>query len=123
MPSAPSSLDPEGLVLTDEGSLYFTSEGFASRNPPVDPFVNRVNLNGRQTRSLMVPAKFLPNIAGTQGVRSNLAFESLNVTPEQRKLITAIEGSLVQDGPASNVGQESFARILQYRLSSGQPGN
>jgi 3-phytase/alkaline phosphatase D len=122
---APGSLDPEGLVLAHEGQLYFTSEGFALRTPPVDPFINRLNLNGYQTRSLVVPDKFLPNpeAPGTQGVRTNLGFESLNVTPDQQLLVTASEGALVQDGPAANLGQESFARILQYRLSSGQPGN
>jgi hypothetical protein len=122
-PYAPGSLDPEGLVLTHEGQLYFTSEGFATRTPPVDPFINRMNLNGRQTRSLDVPTQFLPNAAGTQGVRNNLGFESLNVTPDQKTLVTASEGALVQDGPAANVGQESFARILEYRLSSGRPGS
>ncbi len=122
MPYAPASIDPEGLVLTHEGSLYFTSEGFAVRVPPVNPFIDRMNLNGRQNRSLKIPEKFLPNSAGTQGVRNNLAFESLNVTPDQRYLVTASEGALAQDGPAANLGQQSFARILQYRLSSGQPG-
>lgn len=123
MPYAPASLDPEGLVLTHEGSLYFTSEGFAARVPPVNPFIDRMDLNGRQNRSLVIPDKFLPNLAGTQGVRNNLAFESLNVTPDERYLFTASEGALVQDGPAANLGQSSFARILQYRLSSGQPGS
>jgi hypothetical protein len=122
MPYAPGSLDPEGLVLTHEGSLYYSSEGFAARTPPVNPFVKRMNLNGHQTRSLTIPAKFIPDGTGTQGVRNNLAFESLNVTPDERYLITASEGALVQDGPAADIGQESFARILQYRLSSGQPG-
>jgi 3-phytase len=122
-PYAPGSLDPEGLVLAHGGQLYFSSEGFATRTPPVDPFINRMNLNGRQTRSLDVPDKFLPNAAGTQGVRNNLGFESLNVTPDQRTLVTASEGALAQDGPAANLGQESFARILEYRLSSGRPGS
>ena len=123
MPYTPGSLDPEGLVLANEGSLYFSSEGFPIRTPPVDPFVNRINLNGRQTRSLVIPDKFLPNTAGTQGVRFNLAFESLNVTPDRSSLFTASEGALVQDGPAANLGQESLARILQYRSSSGEPGS
>ena len=122
-PHAPGSLDPEGLTLAHEGQLYFSSEGFANRVPPVDPFIDRMNLNGRQTRSLDIPEKFLPNTEGTQGVRLNLGFESLNVTPDQKTLVTASEGALVQDGPAANVGQESFARILEYRLSSGQPGS
>ena len=72
---------------------------------------------------MKIPAKFLPNPTGTQGVRNNLGFESLNVTPDQRYLITGSEGALAQDGPAANLGQPSFARILQYRLSSGQPGS
>jgi len=122
-PYAPASLDPEGLTLTHEGALYFSSEGFATRVPPVDPFINRMNLNGFHTRSLAIPDKFLPNAAGTQGVRNNLGFESLNVTPDQKLLVTASEGALAQDGPAANVGQSSLARILQYRLSSGRPGS
>jgi hypothetical protein len=120
-PYAPTSLDPEGLVLAHEGSLYFSSEGFAARIPPVNPFINRMNLNGRHNRSLLVPDKFLPDGALTQGVRPNLGFESLNVTPDQKTLVTASEGALAQDGPAANIGQSSLARILEYRLSSGQP--
>ena len=121
-PYAPGSLDPEGLTLAHEGQLYFSSEGFANRTPPVDPFINRLNLNGHQTRALDIPDKFLPD-GTSQGVRLNLGFESLNVTPDQKTLVTASEGALAQDGPAANLGQSSYARILEYRLSSGQPGS
>jgi hypothetical protein len=119
---APGSIDPEGFAMAHQGQLYFTSEGFANRTPPVAPFVNRLNLNGVHTRDLTVPDKFLP-AGGTQGVRLNLGFESLNTTPDQSTLLTASEGALAQDGPAASIGQSSFARILQYRLSSGEPGS
>src|SRR5690349_5520999 len=119
-PYAPGSLDPEGMTLSHGGQLHFSSEGFASRTPPVNPFINRINLNGKHNRSLLIPEKFLPT--ATQGVRNNLGFESLNVTPDRQTLVTASEGALVQDGPAANVGQSSLARILEYRLSSGKPG-
>ena len=122
-PYAPGALDPDGLALTHEGQLYYTSEGFSTRIPPVDPFIKRMNHNGFQTRNLRVPDKFLPNAAGSQGVRSNLAFESLNTTPDEINLFTASEGALAQDGPAANLNQSGFARILQYRLSSGDPGS
>jgi 3-phytase/alkaline phosphatase D len=122
-PYAPASLDPEGLVLAHQGQLYFSSEGFAGRTPPVDPFINRMNLDGRHNRSLIIPDKFLPDGTLIQGVRPNLGFESLNVTPDQKTLVTASEGALAQDGPAANLGQSSLARILEYRLSSGQPGS
>jgi len=121
-PYAPGSLDPEGLALAHGGQLYFSSEGFANRTPPVDPFIRRINLNGKHNRSLAIPEKFLPDSTGAQGVRLNLGFESLNVTPDQRTLVTASEGALAQDGPAANVGQSSLARILEFRLSSGKPG-
>lgn len=123
LPYAPGSLDPEGLALTHEGSLYYSSEGFATRTPPVDPFIKRMNFDGYQTRSLTIPDKFLPNSSGTRGVRNNLAFESLNVTPSERTLVTASEGALIQDGPAADIGQSSFARILQCKLGSGEPGS
>ena len=120
-PYPAGSLDPEGLVLAHNSQLYFSSEGFAARTPPVNPFINRMNLNGKHNKSLVIPDEFIPT--GTQGVRNNLGFESLNVTPDQKTLVTASEGALVQDGPAADIGQSSLARILEYRLSSGKPGN
>jgi 3-phytase/alkaline phosphatase D len=118
-PYASGSLDPEGLVLARQNQLYFSSEGFAARTPPVDPFINRIHLNGKHNRSLVIPDEFIPT--GTQGVRNNLGFESLNVTPDQNTLVTAAEAALVQDGPPADIGQSSLARILEYRLSSGKP--
>lgn len=122
-PYAPLSLDPEGITLAQPGFLFVTSEGATNVTPPLDPFVNRYNLTGRQTKAAPVPDKFLPDTAGTQGVRNNLGFESLNVTPDHRTLVTAAEGALAQDGPAANIGVASNARILEYRLSSERPGS
>ena len=120
-PYAPGSLDPEGFVLARRHSFYFSSEGLAAASPPVDPFIKRLNRNGRQTRSMIIPDKFLPDGMSTQGVRPNLGFESLGITPDKRTLVTASEGALAQDGPAADVGQESLARILQYRLGYKKP--
>lgn len=120
-PYAPGTLDPEGLVLARRHSFYFSSEGLPALNPPVDPFIRRLNRNGRQTRDMIIPDKFLPDGTGTQGVRPNLGFESLGITPDKRTLVTASEGALAQDGPAANLGQESFARILEYRLGYKKP--
>ena len=118
----PLSLDPEGLTLTHPGTLYISSEGNAGASPPIDPFVNRFNLTGRQNRALTVPDKFLPNADNTKGVRTNLAFESLTSTPNERRLITATEAALVQDGPPATLGNGSPARVLQYDLGSKRPG-
>jgi 3-phytase/alkaline phosphatase D len=118
----PLSLDPEGLTLPHPGQLFITSEGFVLPEPPIDPFINRFNLVGRQNRALTVPEKFLPNPERTQGIRHNLAFESLTSTPDERYLYTATENALVQDGPPATLTNGSPARVLQYDLGSKRPG-
>jgi hypothetical protein len=114
----PTSLDPEGFVLARPGQLFMSSEGFASRG--IDPFVRRFNLPGHHTKAVPVPEKFLPDGA-TKGVRQNLAFESLNVSPDRAWIYVGAEGALVQDGPAANVGVPSTARIVQYDLPKLRP--
>lgn len=121
-PFAPGALDPEGIVLAREGFVFISSEGDANASPPIDPFVNRYNPNGRQTYALPVPDKFLPDGTGTSGIRNNLAFESLTVTPNRRYLYTATEGALFQDGPAADLDQESLSRVLQYDQRTKRPG-
>lgn len=111
-PFAALSLDPEGLTLTERGTLVLTSEGFATRL--IDPWVREFSLDGRQIGEFPVPAYFSPDAAGTQGVRQNLGFESAAVTPNGRYLFTGTEAALVQDGPAATVGGGSPARILRY---------
>ena len=113
-PFAPLSLDPEGLALTKDDTLVITSEGFANRL--IDPWVREFGLDGRQLASLPVPSAFLPNAAGTRGVRQNLGFESAATPPNGRFLFTATEAALVQDGPPATVGAGSPARILRYNL-------
>ena len=113
-PFAPLSLDPEGLTLTKDDTLVITSEGFATRL--IDPWVREFALDGRQLRELPLPSAFLPNAAGTRGVRQNLGFESAGVTPNGRFLFTGTEAALVQDGPPATVGAGSPARILRYNL-------
>jgi hypothetical protein len=115
VPFAPFSLDPEGIALTDRGTLVITSEGFANRL--IDPWVREFSLDGRQLAPFAVPAAFSPD-AATRGVRHNLGFESAAVTPSGRWLFTATEAALVQDGPPATVAAGSPARILRYDLKT-----
>jgi 5'/3'-nucleotidase SurE len=134
---APFKLDPEDIVLTKNNTLLISSEGEV--NPTAgrvtDPLIGEFDLKtGQQIRSLPIPQKFLPRVTDTNGngkvdagdtpisgVRNNLAFESLTITPDQRTLYTATESALVQDGAIATVAQGSRARIIQYNLVSGQP--
>jgi hypothetical protein len=120
VPFAPGGLDPEGLVLGREGFLFMSSEGNTLANPIIDPFIRRYNPNGRMTAELPIPDKYIPN-GVDHGVRFNLSFESLSITPDGHDLITAGEGALFQDGPASTFTNGSLARILTYDLNRRIP--
>jgi myo-inositol-hexaphosphate 3-phosphohydrolase len=116
-PFAQGSVDPEGIGLSASGKLWISSEGDA--NALIPPFVNRFSRRGQHNRVLPIPTKYTPTPVA--GIRNNLAFESLTLTPDKRYLYTAVENALVQDGPAADVDQESLARILKYDLRTGQP--
>ncbi|WP_419756872.1 phytase [Anabaena sp. FACHB-595] len=132
-----NSLDPEGIALTNNGTVFISSEGEAnpSAGRVTNPFIKEFSLTtGQEVRSLFVPTKFLPIVqdtnnngivdAGdtqTSGVRNNLAFESLTITPDQKTLFTATENALLQDGVRASLTSGSRSRILQYNLVSGQP--
>ena len=115
-PYAATSVDPEGLALTKDRELIFTSEGIA--NTFVAPFVRRYALDGTYIADLPLPTEFNPG-AG-RGVRQNLGFESAGVAPNGRFLFAATENALVQDGPAATLATGSPARILRYQLQSGR---
>jgi hypothetical protein len=109
------SLDPEGIALAPSGTtVWVSSEGDA--DAAVAPFVREFRLSdGRQVRALPLPARCLP--APTRGIRQNLAFESLALTPDGRYLVTGTENALQQDGPACGITDASLSRILFYDLA------
>ncbi|MEO1673169.1 MAG: phytase, partial [Cyanobacteria bacterium J06631_2] len=113
---AASSLDPEGIALTDEGTIFISSEGDA--NNLVNPFIAEFTLDGQIIDELPIPDKFLPSADGTVGIRSNQAFESLTITPDGTQLFTATENALLQDGETSTLDAGSPVRIIQYDLDT-----
>ena len=132
-----NSLDPEGIALTNNNTVFISSEGEV--NPSVgrvtNPFINEFSLTTKQQiRSLPIPTKFLPVVDDTNGngvidagdvqlsgVRNNLAFESLTIAPDQKTLYTATESALFQDGAIASLTNGSRSRILQYNLITGEP--
>lgn len=117
-PFTSGSLDPEAITLADDGTLYISSEGNA--NQLINPFVNQFSLTGRELAALPIDAKFLPTADRSSGIRNNLAFESVTITPDNRYLYTATENALYQDGPAASLEDESPSRIVRYNLATGE---
>ena len=119
-PFTAGGLDPEGLTMAEPGGFYVSSEGNTLANPIIDPFIRRYNRNGRVTAELPIPDYYQPN-GIDQGFRFNLGFESLNLTPDGKHLVTAGEAALVQDGPAATFDNGSLARILTYETPRRRP--
>ena len=104
----PGSLDPEGFGLTKHNrGAVITSEGFANRLIP--PWIRLYRLDGSYVRDFPVPEDYIPNAAGTRGVRLNLGFESAATLG--KRLYTGTEAALVQDGPAATLAAGSPARL------------
>lgn len=144
-PFAEGSVDPEGMALTPAGTLLIASEGDAKAGlppflgefhlPPVVPAVPTVPAGAegasrtesrdesRVRRFLEIPDRFLPrrDAAGRpRGVRHNLAFEALTLTPGGT-LLVGTEGPLAQDGPQPAPGVGARVRVLRYDLAAGRP--
>ncbi|MDY6806735.1 MAG: esterase-like activity of phytase family protein [Cyanobacteriota bacterium] len=110
------SLDPEGIALRGN-ALFIASEGDVSRQIP--PFIKEFSLDGKYLRSFPIPEKILAKPNG--GIRNNLAFESLTLTPDKKSLFAATENALIQDGEKATLTTGSPIRILRYDLNDYQP--
>jgi len=106
------TVDPEGLVIASAGEFFVSSEGYASRDPRVDPAIFRFGRDGRLLGSLPIPPHYLPR--GETGVRNNLAFESLTVSPDGTALLAATERNLQQDENECTASDGCLVRILRY---------
>ena len=109
-----NSVDPEGAAFTGAGNLLVSSEGQAAAGIP--PFLREFELDGRPVRTFVLPDRYLPLPDG--GVRHNLAFEALTVTPDHRYAIVATENALAQDGPKSTVETRSPSRIARFDIQT-----
>lgn len=114
-----ATVDPEGLTLTDRGTLVVTSEGFALPTNAVAPWVREFGLDGRQLRDIPLPSYADP-VPGVSGVRNNLGPESAAVTANGRFLFTGFENALVQDGPAATLSGGSPARLQEFDARTGE---
>ncbi|BCL38282.1 esterase-like activity of phytase family protein [Nostoc sp. MS1] len=117
---SPGETDTEGIAVTQAETVFISSEGDVNKLIP--PFIKEFPLSsGKVSKTLPIPEKFLPDKDSKQGIRNNLAFESLTITPNNQYLFTATENALIQDGPAAQPNVGSPCRILQYNLKTNQP--
>ena len=115
------SIDPEGIALGPDATVYVSSEG------EVNPAAGRVQApsvsqyrrsDGVLVSTLSTPSEYVPVLDGAgvsvSGIRNNLAFESLTTARDGKRLLTATENALAQDGPAASPIATSPSRILVF---------
>lgn len=110
-------VDPEGLVVTRDGHLIVSCEGLGQPEPRIPPSIVEFGIRGDYVQRFVVPDRFVPNPTGpqTKGVRSNLGFEALTLTPDESRLFTASENALVQDGDVTSLEHRAMTRLIEYR--------
>lgn len=104
--------DAEALRIDPRtGDLVWSSEGDAPRG--FDPMIRRMDRRGRSTGTVPSPPAFRFDSARAEGARPNQTFEGLSFSPDGRWLWLAMEGPVIQDGPASSVAQGGLARLTR----------
>jgi hypothetical protein len=102
------TLDGEGMALEPAGEMLIASE--------IGPSIREFSPAGKLLRALPVPELFLST--DQRGVRGNLGFESLTLSPGGEALWTANERALRQDAPEDVTGA-SPVRLLRYGRGGG----
>ena len=108
--------DTEGVAIGQGGQLYISTE---RNNEGRFPQILEVSRDGTVTGELPVDDKFNGTDDQT-GVRNNLGFESLTISPDQTTMYVATEGALTQDGPRAGLENTSTARIVEYDAATGE---
>ncbi|UGX85108.1 esterase-like activity of phytase family protein [Phyllobacterium meliloti] len=115
-PFATKDVDPESIRFNPAtGTIYWTSEGDLTGKPAV----RESRTDGTLVREFALPDAYLPNFFKTRGVRNNLSFESMTISPDGKTLLVGTENALVQDGEAATLDAGSRSRILAFDIASG----
>ena len=133
-----NSIDPEGIAISPQKTVFISSEGVAA--PSIPPAIAEYDLQtGRLKQNFPIPQRYIPDAIGDnqqKGVLSNLGLESLTLNPtgsipasgEPIRLFAATESALIQDRDPVQLDQEgkpkpqiTKCRLLHYLVSSGPP--
>lgn len=107
--------DFEGIALFND-DLIVTSEGWLSKEPPLNPEVLRFSRSGELKESLEIPEQFKTKKDDSKyGPRDNLAFEALSTTVDGKMFWVGNEEALLQDDRTTTPSYESTVRLILYK--------
>ncbi|GAA0507836.1 3-phytase [Saccharopolyspora subtropica] len=103
------SVDPEDVRWDPLSSdLWWTSEGQRGAQL-IDPSIRRADTDGAATGELPLPANL--RMAPDAGPKHNEALEGLTFADGGTRVVTAMEGPLLQDGESPTVDHGALSRI------------
>lgn len=97
------------LLWSQEGDRIVPTDGTAPTL--IDPTVRFADLAGAFVRELPVQPEQRPT-TGESGIRANLGPEGLTFAADGQLVVTALEGPLLQDGPAPTRTAGALSRIV-----------
>ncbi|SEC67440.1 3-phytase [Streptomyces sp. 3213] len=118
--------DPEGIAVDPrKGGLVWTSEGErivpAGGQPLLgDPWIRRATTAGAYTGQLPLPPQLHMN-SQEFGPRQNQTLEGVTFTPDGRRIVTAMEDPLYQDGADPTPEHGALTRITVHAADTGLP--
>lgn len=118
--------DPEGIAVDPrDGGLVWTSEGeriVPADGPAVlgDPWIRRATTTGEYAGQLPLPPQLHMNSQST-GPRRNQTLEGVTFTPDGRRIVTAMEDPLYQDGDDPTPAHGALTRLTVHDARTGLP--
>lgn len=124
------SLDPEGIVVNADGSVWvsdeygpsilkFTSDGklvYAIRAP--EALIPKRNGADSFASNNPGPGQPVPSPADpTTGRQNNQGFEGLSISPDGKTLFALLQSATRQDGGTGSTGPRRYTRLLAYDLT------
>ncbi|EQC47523.1 esterase-like activity of phytase family protein [Bacteriovorax sp. Seq25_V] len=113
-----NTIDFEDIEILKNGNLLITSEGSLRGKTIYPPRIITFSSEGKYINDLMIDEKFTPlrdNGYFTRGVRDNLAFEPISISPSGEYMFFSTEDALVQDSEVATLKAPSTIRISKYK--------
>ncbi|WP_106581666.1 esterase-like activity of phytase family protein [Murinocardiopsis flavida] len=111
------AVDPEELRVDPvTKKVWWSTEG-TNKSPTVLNPALRASSKGRTVQELPLPRDFRFDRAERRGPRGNLSLEAFAFTDKGKRIVTALEGPMIQDGPAPTPEKGALTRISEHTRS------
>lgn len=126
------AVDPEGIVVNADGSLWISDE--------YGPYIYKFSADGKLLSAIRPPEALIPKRNGSDsfasnnpgpnqpvpapvdpatGRQNNQGLEGLSVSPDGKTLFALLQSAARQDGGTGGSGPRRHTRLLAYDLTGG----